>query len=94
MKLASAHPSLAADEETREARRSAAQRNKAWTEVDGSRLERRRWAFTDGEAVYLPHRGAAFVGDRIEFAEQLPLFFLVNEGGDVVLLERVRAGAA
>jgi hypothetical protein len=89
-----APPQLSA-EEVRESRCADARRNARWTEIDGSKIvERGRYALSDGTHEYRPYRGAAFVGGRLMFADQMPLHFYVDSAGDVVLLERVRTGVA
>jgi hypothetical protein len=67
-----------------------------WTELEETVLvERGPWLVdADSDRVYQLHRGATFVGGRLEFdRERTDVAFYVDRNGDVVVLEAVHSPA-
>src|SRR5438046_8854982 len=83
-------PERAQDE--RAARVSAARANAKWQELPRERLELGKFRmFVDLETgtKYRLHRGAVFVGPRLEFGDQAPLaFYIADSSGEPAMLER------
>jgi hypothetical protein len=81
-------------QEIREARVTAARRNSAWKELAQERLERRPFGVyvdTETGTEYRVHRGQVFHDGRVAFAERLPMAFFIDDGSNVVMLERRRS---
>lgn len=75
----------------RERRIELARRNSRWTEIDDDLVERGRLLVSAStDQVFKRYRGDAFeTGSATLIAEEFPMFWYVDRGGDLVLLERL-----
>ena len=81
-------------EHVRAARLEAARRTSRWTELEAVDLVRRGRVFVaaSDDSVYLRHRGVTFEsGKAAPIADQAPLHFTVDQGGNLTFYEKQSA---